>query len=88
MNLFLLERTILLKYLKIYIDTDIKIILDHQNNYVKSFSMMNNTAKKIDILAINLNVLHNYFDSSIKLFSNLYLAQFLNTSAKFSPCIV
>jgi len=32
---------------------------------------MNNAAKNFDILAINLNVLHNYFDSSLKLFSDL-----------------
>jgi len=29
---------------------------------------MNNTAKNFDIQATNLSVLHNYFDSSIKLF--------------------
>jgi len=36
----------------------------------------------------NLNVLHNYFDSTNKiLFSDLYLAKLLNTSAKpFFPC--
>jgi len=29
----------------------------------------------------------NYFDSSIKLYSNLYLAEFFNISAKpFFPC--
>jgi len=33
--------------------------------------MMSNAAKNFDILAISLNVLHNYFDSSLKLFSNL-----------------
>jgi len=30
--------------------------------------MMSNTATSFDILATNLSVLHNYFDSSIKLF--------------------
>jgi len=37
MKIFLtyMERTILLKYLKIYLDIDLKIILlDYQNNYV------------------------------------------------------
>jgi len=29
---------------------------------------MSNAAKNVDILAINLNVLHNYFDSATKLF--------------------
>jgi len=29
-----------------------------------------------------LNVLHNYFDDPTKSFSNLYLAKFLDTSAK------
>jgi len=30
--------------------------------------MISNAAKNFDILATNLSVLHNYFDSSIKLF--------------------
>jgi len=54
--------------------------LDHQNNYVGNSSMMSNAAKNVDILTISLNVLHNYFDSSLKLFSNL--VKFLDTSAK------
>jgi len=29
---------------------------------------MNNAAKNFDLLATNLSVLHNYFDSSTKLF--------------------
>jgi len=33
---------------------------------------VSNAAKNFDILAINLNILHNYFDSSTKLFSNLH----------------
>jgi len=43
------------------------ILLDHQNNYVEN-SKMSNAAKNFDI-PVSLNVLHNYFDSSIKLFS-------------------
>jgi len=39
-------------------------------------------SKNFDILATNLSVLYNYFDSSIKLFSDLHLAKFLDTSAK------
>jgi len=49
--------------------------------------MMSDAAKNFDILATYLNVLHNYFDSLLKLFSDLYLTKFLNTSAKlFLPC--
>jgi len=48
--------------------------------------MMSNAAKNFDIQA-SLNVLHNYFGSVLKLFSNLYLAKFLDISAKpFYPC--
>jgi len=43
------------------------ILLDHQNNFVGALKIMSNAAKKFDILAINLIVLHNYFDSSTKL---------------------
>jgi len=43
--------------------------------------MMNNATKSFDILAISLNVPHNYFYSSTK-FSDLYLTKFLNISAK------
>jgi len=32
--------------------------------------MMNNAAQNFDILAINLNVLYNYFDGPAKLFSD------------------
>jgi len=52
-----MERTILQKYLKIELDTDLKIImLAHQNNYVGNSSMMSNAAKNFNILG-----LHNYF---------------------------
>jgi len=40
---------------------------------------MTNNAKNFDILITNLNVLHNYFDTT-KLFSDLYLTKVLNTS--------
>jgi len=40
---------------------------------------MSNTAKNFDTLVTNLS-LHNYFDISTKLFSNL--AKFVNTLAK------
>jgi len=62
------EKTILLRS-KILLDTDLKLILlNHQNNSV-TLKMMNNTANKFDvILETNLSVLHNYLDSSTKLF--------------------
>jgi len=45
-------------------------------------ALMSNVIKNFDSLAINLSVLHNYFDSSIKSFSDLciYLAKY---TAKF-----
>jgi len=50
------------------LDTDLKIILlDHQNNFVGTLKIMSNAAKSFDILT-SLNILHNYFDSSTKLF--------------------
>jgi len=53
---------------KILLDTDLKIILlDYQNNFVGILKIMNNAARNFDILATNLNVLYNYFDSSTKL---------------------
>jgi len=73
---------ILLKYLKIQLDANLKIILlDHQSNNVGNSSMMGNTAKNCDILGFSLgnqisrhlNILHNYFDSLLKLFLDLYL---------------
>jgi len=42
--------------------------------------MINNAAK--DFLAISLDVLHNYFNSLLKLFSDLYQAKFLDISVK------
>jgi len=39
---------------------------------------MINAAKNFDNLATSLSILHNYFDSSTKLFSDLYLAKFLD----------
>jgi len=42
--------------------------------------MMSNAVKSF--ISTNLSVLHNYCDSSTELFSDLYLAKFLHTSAK------
>jgi len=39
---------------------------------------MSNAAKSFNILAINLIVLHNYFNDLIKLFPDLYLAKLLD----------
>ena len=52
----------------------LKIILcDHQSNYVGNLNVMSNGVNSFDILATSLNVLYNYFNNLIKLFSNLYL---------------
>jgi len=49
---------------------------------------MSDVAKNFDILATKLRVLHNYFDDLTKLFSDLYLAKFLDILAKFFPCML
>jgi len=50
---------------------------------------MSDAAKNFDLLATNFNVLYNYFDNSIKLFSDLYLVEFLDNLAKsFFPCSI
>ena len=48
--------------------------------------MMNNAAKNF-VLRISLDILYNYFiyDNPRKLFLDLCLAKFLNTSAKLFP---
>jgi len=70
------ERIILLKYLKIWLDIILKIILlDHQNNYVGS--IMSNTTNSFDILAISLSVLYIHSDGPAKLCLDLYLPKFL-----------
>jgi len=73
---------ILMKYLKIELDADLKIILsNYQNNYVgiyikhdkqcsKNFWHSNNSSN------LQFEFLHNYFHSPTKLFSDLYLANF------------
>jgi len=48
---------------------------------------MSNAKKNFDIPAISLSVLYNYFDSSTKVLSVLYVAKFLDTSAIF-PCMI
>jgi len=51
-------------YLKMLLDTDLKIILS-QNNYAGQSSIISNAAKSFDILATSLNVLYNYFNKKI-----------------------
>jgi len=63
------------EYLKILLVMKI-ILLNYQNYYVGRSSIMSNAIKNVDIPAISLSVLHNYFDDLTKLFSDLYLAQF------------
>jgi len=60
---------ILLKdFAKILLDTDLKtILLDHQNNFVRTLKIMTNAVKNFDILASSLSILHNYFNRSTKL---------------------
>jgi len=54
---------------------------------VERLSVDDTIAKSFKILAISLNILRNYFNSS-KLFSDLYLTKFLSTLAKpFFPYI-
>jgi len=46
------EITVLLQYLKICLDADLKIILlDHQNNYIERLSVNDNAAKCFNSLA-------------------------------------
>jgi len=76
------EKTILLMYLEILLDLNLKIILDHQNNYVR-FKLVTRTS--INSLQHSImhsscsNVLYNYFDGPTKLFSDLNLIKFLDT---------
>jgi len=61
---------------------------DQQNDSKENSSMMNNAVKNFDILAIHFSVFYYYFDNSIKLFSDLYLTKFVDTSIKpFFSCV-
>jgi len=58
------------------------ILLNYQNNYVKL------VARILKLLIIFKIPQQNYFDGPTKLFSDLYLSEFLNFSSKsFFPCI-
>jgi len=63
---------------------DLKIILLDLNNYVERLNIDNKVVKNFNILAINLNVLHNYLYGPTKLFSDSYLAKLLDISANRS----
>jgi len=82
-------KMVLLKYLKIWLDAYLKIILlDHQNNYVGRSSWSLECYNFLQRYLLRLSVPHNYFNTSI-LFSDLYLAKFLDTSAKsFFLCMI
>jgi len=54
------------------------ILLDHLNNIIRL--NVDKTIKSFNIIAISLNILHNYYDT--KLFLDLYLTTFLDTSVK------
>jgi len=47
---------IVFKYLQILIDTDLKILLDYQVNYVGNSSMMDKDATSFDTLTISLSL--------------------------------
>jgi len=72
------------KHLKKFSYLALKIILlDYRNNYMKYLNTVLTMPQHVlTFLAISLNVLYNYFDDQTKLFSDLYLAKFLNILTK------
>jgi len=60
------------------------ILLDHQNNYVEYANWLPECQNFLQHRSLCLNdaAIHNYFDISTKLFSDLYLTKFLDTSTK------
>jgi len=54
-------------------------LIDLNSNLIRYYIY---TTNRFYILATILSILHNYFGSPTKLFSNLYLAKFFNTSIK------
>jgi len=57
------------------------ILLVYQNIYVEISLIINNAAKSYSSKSYSLSVMHNYFDRSTKLLSDLYpanLIKFLN----------
>jgi len=59
----LVGRIVLMRYLKILLDTDLKIILlDDQNNYVGRSSWLLDCQNFLQHCSLCSSVLHNYFD--------------------------
>jgi len=46
--------------------------MSHEDSKNDGLKIMSNAAKNFDILATNLNVLHKYFDGSIKVQQNYF----------------
>jgi len=66
-----------------------RILLNYQNCYIRrAISVISNAAKNFDVLAIILISYVIILMIQTKLFSDLYLIKFLDSSAKsFFPCI-
>jgi len=67
-----MQKMILLKYLKIYVDTDLKIILlDYQNNYIKDSNI---TINRVDRswLSHGVGCQKDYNLIYVRKFSSLY----------------
>ena len=79
------ERTILLKYPRIQLDIDLKIIVKIIQ-IIKKFLDKHSNRKNFNILAVSLSVLSRNFHDLTKLFSNLYLAKFCRYFIKTFPC--
>jgi len=76
-----MEKTILPRYLKIQLDTDLKIILlDHKNNDVGRSNWLLECQNFLLHCSLWLTVLYNNYYSLTKLFSES--AKFLDTLAK------
>jgi len=59
--------------------------LDHQNNYLelsRTLKLVTRMSKFFAVLSSCLSILHNYFDDPTKLFSDLHVGKFLDTSVK------
>jgi len=71
-----MEKTILLKYLKIYLDIDLKIILLNYQTIKISRRLMDEECCKKLWHSSNQFECSNYFDDLTKSFLDLYLAKF------------
>jgi len=82
-KLSLLQKTVLLPK---DLATDLNIILDYQN---KCRSQLVAKMSKFFTVLLFMFEFPNYFYGSTKLYLDLHLAKFLNTSAKsFFPCTI